>query len=134
MTNPYPFAQDPSEGEYSHNGYSQNNNPQGGYPQSAYPQAGYSQGAYSQTPPKSKLAAALLAFFLGQLGIHNFYLGYNGRAIGQLCLAVFGYLTLIVIVGAFFLAAAGIWALVDFVAILIGANYISKDANGRPLA
>ena len=31
-----------------------------------------------QKSEKNKIAAALLAFFLGGLGIHNFYLGYKG--------------------------------------------------------
>lgn len=30
---------------------------------------------------KSKLAAGLLGIFLGGLGIHNFYLGYTGKAV-----------------------------------------------------
>ena len=33
---------------------------------------------------KSKVVAALLAFFLGYFGVHNFYLGYTGKAIAQL--------------------------------------------------
>ena len=33
---------------------------------------------------KSKIAAGLLGIFLGSLGVHNFYLGYTGKAIAQL--------------------------------------------------
>lgn len=40
------------------------------------------------TPPaanrKSKIAAGLLGIFLGSLGIHNFYLGFNKRGLLQL--------------------------------------------------
>ncbi len=34
--------------------------------------------------PKSKVAAALLCFFLGGLGIHRFYLGYTTIGIVQI--------------------------------------------------
>ena len=34
-----------------------------------------------QDTPKSKIAAGLLAIFLGWLGIHKFYLGYTGPGI-----------------------------------------------------
>lgn len=37
---------------------------------------------------KSKAAAAVLAFFLGGLGIHRFYLGNALGGIGYLCLFV----------------------------------------------
>ena len=30
------------------------------------------------------MAAGILALFLGTLGIHNFYLGYTGKALFQL--------------------------------------------------
>lgn len=33
---------------------------------------------------KSKLVAGLLAIFLGTFGVHNFYLGYTGKAVTQL--------------------------------------------------
>lgn len=74
---------------------------------------------------KSKLAAGLLGIFLGGLGIHNFYLGYTGKAIGQLCLTVFGW---IICIGP---VAAEIWGLVEGIMILTGS--INKDANGVPL-
>ena len=55
------------------------------------------------TAPKSKLCAGLLAIFLGSLGIHNFYLGYTGKAIAELLLTLLtcGFGGLI----------SGIWAL-----------------------
>ena len=35
---------------------------------------------------KSKIAAGLLGIFLGSFGVHNFYLGYTGKAVAQLLL------------------------------------------------
>ena len=67
---------------------------------------------------KSKLTAGLLGIFVGGLGVHNFYLGYTGKAIAQICLSLcFG-------VGA-------IWGLIEGIMILTGS--INKDAKGIPL-
>lgn len=79
---------------------------------------------------KSKIAAALLAFFLGGLGIHRFYLGHTGSGIAMLVINILGYITAGIIVGLFLCAAVGIWAFVDFIRILIGSF---KDAQGRAL-
>ena len=53
---------------------------------------------YSQTaqPPqsKSKVAAGLLAIFLGGLGIHKFYLGYTTQGIILLLVSFLGILLL----------------------------------------
>lgn len=38
----------------------------------------------SKLTPKSKIAAGLLGIFLGCFGVHNFYLGYTGKAVAQL--------------------------------------------------
>lgn len=80
---------------------------------------------------KSKMAAGLLGIFLGQFGVHNFYLGYTGKAVAQLLLTIFGYILAIFIVGIFMVAAAGIWGLVEGIMILSGS--INTDANGVPL-
>ncbi len=53
---------------------------------------------------KSKIAALLLCFFLGGLGIHRFYLGYTGIGLIQLFTG-----------GGF-----GIWFIIDFFRILLG--------------
>ena len=80
---------------------------------------------------KSKMAAGLLGIFLGQFGVHNFYLGYTGKAVAQLLLTIFGYILAIFIVAIFMVAAAGIWGLVEGIMILSGS--INTDANGIPL-
>ena len=63
---------------------------------------------------KSKLTAALLCWFLGVLGAHRFYVGKTGSAIAQLLTC----------------GGCGIWALIDFIMILLG-NF--TDADGNPL-
>jgi TM2 domain-containing membrane protein YozV len=55
---------------------------------------------------KDKITAALLAFFLGGLGIHKFYLNRPGAGIAMLLISVFGFLlvglpTLIICIIAF---------------------------------
>ncbi len=72
---------------------------------------------------KSKLAAGLLGIFLGYLGVHNFYLGYNQKAIAQLLITV-----LSCGVGS---VVSGIWGLIEGVMILAGN--IDTDAAGKKL-
>jgi hypothetical protein len=64
--------------------------------------------------PKSRLAAALLAWFLGIFGIHRFYVGKIGTGILMI----------------FTLGGLGIWALIDFIVILVGSF---RDKDGRLL-
>ncbi len=63
---------------------------------------------------RSRLAAALMAFFLGWLGVHRFYVGKAGT--GILMVMTLGGL--------------GIWATIDLIMILAGAF---TDDSGRPL-
>jgi TM2 domain-containing membrane protein YozV len=72
--------------------------------------------------PKSKVAAILLAFFLGALGIHRFYLGHTGTGVAMLLITVLtcGYGGII----------TGIWALVDLILIATGGL---GDVSGQPL-
>ena len=64
--------------------------------------------------PSSRLAATLLCFFLGVLGVHRFYVGKVGTGVLQL-------LTL---------GGLGIWALIDLIVIIVGAF---RDKQGRLL-
>jgi TM2 domain-containing membrane protein YozV len=50
----------------------------------------YAVGATQDTSGKSKIAAALLALFLGGLGVHKFYLGYSGAGIVMLLVCLLG--------------------------------------------
>jgi TM2 domain-containing membrane protein YozV len=95
---------------------------------------------------KSKIVAALLAFFLGGLGIHSFYMGNKKKGLIQLGGTVLGMILLIagfaksvsavaavgttaavtasvsplVFIGAILLFGVSIWAFVDFIRILTG--------------
>jgi|SRR6267142_375283 len=54
---------------------------------------------------KNKMTFTMLGLFLGSFGAHNFYAGYTGRAVGQLCLSV---LTL-----GFGVPMSWIWAVIE---------------------
>lgn len=84
---------------------------------------GNNQQAYQNQilTQKSKFVAALLAFFVGCFGVHNFYLGYTGKAIAQLVM------TVLVVT----MPISAIWAFVEFILILV--DNIDKDVNGIPL-
>lgn len=72
---------------------------------------------------KSKITAGILGIFLGCYGVHNFYLGYNGKAIAQL---------LITLLSLFLFSwVSAIWGLIEGILILTGN--IKKDASGNDL-
>ena len=72
---------------------------------------------------KSKIAAGLLGIFLGTFGVHNFYLGYTGKAVAQLLITILSCFTLSVV--------SAIWGLIEGIMILTGS--ITTDANGNQL-
>ena len=85
------------------------------------PKCGTSLQAQPASPLDSKvpsdgrwLIALLLCFFLGCLGIHRFYVGQTGSGIAMLLTC----------------GGCGIWALVDFIMILVNSF---TDKDGRPL-
>lgn len=79
---------------------------------------------------KSKVAAALLSFFLGMFGIHRFYLGRVGSGVAMLVLSIIGWFTIGLLVGFVPLFIVGIWDVVDFFRILF--NNLG-DAQDRKL-
>ncbi|RWL87733.1 MAG: TM2 domain-containing protein [Mesorhizobium sp.] len=62
---------------------------------------------------KSAGVAYLLWFFLGALGAHRFYLARTGTAIAQLLFFIFGWMTIVIGIGALLLIPLAIWVLVD---------------------
>ena len=77
-------------------------------------------GDQSDVTSKSKKVAALLAFFLGSLGIHDFYLGFSIRGVIKIVMT-FTVLGLV----------SWIWSIVDFIRILTGS--LKNDAKGNPI-
>ena len=72
---------------------------------------------------KSKLVAGLLAILLGAYGVHNFYLGFTGKAVAQLLISVLSCFSLSIV--------SAIWGLVEGIMILTGKN--DTDGKGNPL-
>lgn len=132
--NPFAVAQEPSHYLQQPQPYAQ----QASQPHApvanpaAYPQAPYGQAPYPSAP-KSKIVAALLFFFFGTLGIGNFYLHQNKLGMAKLILSIVGFVTSILLVGIFILAALGIWALVEMILVLAGAGGYDRDGRGVPL-
>lgn len=62
---------------------------------------------------KSAGIAYILLIFLGQLGIHRFYLGKTGSAIAQLLLGIIGWATVWIVIGFVPLGILWIWMAVD---------------------
>ncbi|ANE05263.1 hypothetical protein ccrud_03865 [Corynebacterium crudilactis] len=112
-------------------------------PYGVQPAASYAPAQFAQQHPqhfqqypvqqKSKVLAALLAFFLGTLGVHNFYLGYTKAGIAQLALTVLGYILTLVIVGIGLLFVVGVWVFIEFILILVGNGKYAVDSQGIPL-
>ena len=73
---------------------------------------------------KSKIVAGLLGIFLGCFGVHNFYLGYTGKAVAQLLLSL---LSVGILSGI-----SAIWGLIEGILILCGG--IDADSEGKKLA
>ena len=89
----------------------------------AVPASGYAvspavsapQFGVAAAPPKSRTAFIVLGIFLGAFGAHNFYAGYTGKAVGQLCLTVLSLFYLSII--------SWVWAVVE-------VCIINKDSTG----
>ncbi len=64
---------------------------------------------------KSRSTFIVLGIFLGSLGVHNFYAGYTGKAVGQLCLSV---LTL------------GALSIVSWVWAIVEICVVDRDSTG----
>lgn len=146
MSSPYnpgghgrPDYNDPYSAQPRTNLYGQPLQPRDQPPNPYGPYTGaYGVQAYPQRPVKSKATAGLLAFFLGQLGVHWFYLGRKGLGLAHLVLAGLAMVTVVmgittawsassvpesaaaaVVVGNLLLMVNGLWAFGDLVYILV---------------
>src|SRR5690606_10329335 len=101
--------------------------------------------SYPQHSTKSKAAAAVLAFFLGTFGAHNFYLGkkstgliHLGLFLGGLTLMILGAVLgvtaaengrpddpffVMVLIGYLLWTVNALWAFVEFIIILVKPEY-----------
>jgi len=71
--------------------------------------------------PRNGIIYILLAFFFGAIGLHNFYAGYWGRGLSQLCLSLiapwFLYIPLLFV---------SIWVLLELL-------FVNKDSHGKAM-
>ena len=81
---------------------------------------GFAMSSVPNAGGKSKLVAGLLGIFLGGLGIHNFYLGFTGKAVAQ------------IVVSLVTCGAGSLWGFIEGIMILCGS--MNKDAEGNTLA
>lgn len=82
---------------------------------------------------RSKIVAGLLGIFLGQFGIHNFYLGKTNLGVIQLSVGLGSLILAPCTFGitAFAWFGIAIWGFVEGIMILTG--HIDKDGDGNPL-
>ena len=143
----------------------QNNIAPQGIRQQPQPMPGY--GPQSQIPPnqavaaKSSVTAGILGLFLGGVGAHCFYLGYNRLAIAHLAVGGSGILLItigsllpfafigagsldgaiwstilmpaIVGIGWLLMIGSGIWGLIESIMCLSKNGKFAHDADGVPL-
>ena len=73
------------------------------------------QAAAANVSPRSRTVVAVLAFFLGGLGVHRFFVGKIGTGVAMLLTG----------------GGLGVWWLIDFIMILVGSF---KDKEERVVA
>lgn len=86
-------------------------------------QCGSALAAAPNGASKSKLTAGLLGIFLGAFGVHNFYLGFTGKAVAQLLISVLSCGSLAIV--------SSVWGLIEGIMYLTGKYTV--DGKGIPL-
>lgn len=119
----------PQQPGYQQNAYTAPGYAQPGYPGGAYPAQGYpTPGFPPNVPvsPKTKIVGALLAFFLGSIGAHNFYFGKTGKAVAQLVMTVVAWIGVII---GFVCIVNGADSDGDWISTSSGYGYYNYDDN-----
>ena len=88
---------------------------------------------------KSKVTAALFAFFLGGYGAHKFYLGEKKRGQLYLIITLIGILTSIFLIGLIPVLVMGFIGFIDFVKLIamddstFDSLYNNGEVNQNPI-
>jgi TM2 domain len=84
-------------------------------------------GAYVKDirPVKFRILAGILAFLLGWLGVHRFYLGFYSIGFAQIIF------TSITMVAGFGVGLGVVWGFME--GFLLFTGHMHKDGKGRPL-
>ena len=128
---PPQYGQQPGQQpQYQQAQYGQQQQPPQYGQQPSYDQVYYADPAQPAYPPapvyvnrKSKIAAGVLGILLGAFGVHNFYLGYTGKAVAQLLVTLLSCGALSVV--------SAVWGLIEGIMILTGS--VAVDGQGIPL-
>ena len=95
------------------------------------PDCGATLFVLRNTKARRRTTAALLAFFLGMFGIHNFYLGYMRRGLLQLIISVLSivifFLDFVFIIGA--PVVMGLWGFLEGIKLASGNIRVDADGN-----
>ncbi len=89
--------------------------------QSNFDKGNVVQDSSSNVGEKSRMAAGLLGIFLGSIGVHNFYLGYTGKAIAQVLISVLSC--------GFLSPVSAVWGLIEGIMILTDKSYVDAEGN-----
>ena len=125
---PEPLPPQPPAPAYPAAGSPTAGSPAPGYPAYGYPTYGdplyadplYVDPLYVDPLAKSRVTAGLLGIFLGQFGVHRFYLGYTSIGVLQILVTIATC------------GIGGLWGFIEGILILTGSA-IKTDADGRPL-
>ena len=84
-------------------------------------------GAYVKDirPVKRRILASILAFLLGWLGVHRFYLGFYSIGVAQI---IFTGISMMV---GFGVGLGVVWGFME--GFLLATGHMYKDGKGRPL-
>ena len=92
----------------------------------------YGYPTYPMPALKSRLVVALLAFFFGIFGVHDFYAGYVGRGIAKLALTLVGFA--FILTAFIFAPVVWVWCIIDMIMVITGTGWYARDGRGLPFS